>query len=92
MVLPREKPIPKPKPLTKWEKFRLEKGIQEKAKRSRMVYDPITQDWVPRFGMGSIKKIAEKHNWLMPESSKSVAAGLDPFTFKKNEKKLEQEK
>lgn len=59
VVLPREKPIPKPKPLTKWEKFRLEKGITEKAKRSRMVYDPITKDWVPRFGLGSVKKIAE---------------------------------
>ena len=67
MVLPREKPIPKPKPLTKWEKFRLEKGITEKGKRSRMVFDPITKDWVPRFGMGSVKKIAEKHNWLMEE-------------------------
>jgi len=26
-ILPREKAIPKVKPLTKWEKFRLEKGI-----------------------------------------------------------------
>ena len=42
VILPREKPIPKPKPLTKWEKFRQEKGILEKGKRSRMVYDPIT--------------------------------------------------
>ena len=27
IVLPREKPIPKSKPMTKWEKFRIEKGI-----------------------------------------------------------------
>lgn len=57
-----------------------------------MVYDPITKDWVPRFGMGSVKKIAEQHNWLMEEKPKHVEAGVDPFTYKKNEKKLEQEK
>ena len=91
-VLPREKPIPKPKPLTKWERFRLEKGIQAKDKRSRLVFDPITKDFVPRYGMGSIKKIEDKHNWLMEEKAKHVAAGMDPFTYQKNEKKLVKEK
>lgn len=57
-----------------------------------MVFDPITNDWVPRYGMGSIKKIAEKHNWLMEEKPKHVAAGINPFEFKKNEKKIETEK
>ena len=42
LVYPREKPIPKPKPLTKWEKFRIENGLGPKAKRSRMVFDEIT--------------------------------------------------
>jgi len=92
IVLPREKPIPKPKPLTKWERFRLEKGITAKNKRSRLTFDPITKDWVPRFGMGSIKKVEEKYNWMMEEKPKHVEAGLDPFTFKKNEKNLEKEK
>ena len=89
MILPREKPIPKPKPLTKWEKFRIEKGLPAKEKRSRMVFDPITKDWVPRYGMGSIKKIEDKFNWLMPEKPKHVQSGLDPFSFKKMEKKLD---
>ena len=40
--LPREKPIPKPKPLTKWERFRQEKGLPQKQKRSRVVYDEKT--------------------------------------------------
>jgi regulator of ribosome biosynthesis len=78
--------------LTKWEKFRLEKGIQAKGKRSRLVFDPITNDWVPRHGMGSIKKIEDKYNWVMEEKQKHVEAGLDPFTYKKNEKKIEREK
>jgi regulator of ribosome biosynthesis len=57
VTMPRQHPPPKQKPLTKWEKFRLEKGFTEKQKRSRMVFDEITNDWVPRFGAGSIKKI-----------------------------------
>lgn len=92
IVLPREKPIPKEKQLTKWERFRLEKGIAAKGKRSRMIYDEVSKDWVPRFGMGSAKKIAERHNWVMEERKKHVDAGLDPFTYKKNEKNLEKEK
>ena len=92
IILPREKPIPKPKPLTKWEKFRLEKGMSAKEKRSRMVYDPITNDWVPRYGMNSIKKIEDKYNWVMEEKPKHREAGMDPFTFKRAEKKLEKEK
>jgi regulator of ribosome biosynthesis len=51
-VLPRARPIPKPKALTKWEKYRMEKGINAKEKRSRMVYSEIANDWVPRWGKG----------------------------------------
>jgi len=51
-VLPRSKPIPKPKALTKWEKYRMEKGINAKEKRSRMVYSEVANDWVPRWGKG----------------------------------------
>lgn len=91
--LPRQHPPPKPVPLTKWERFRLEKGMPAaKEKRSRMVYDEVTQDWVPRYGMGSIKKIQAKSQWLMVEKPKHVEAGLDPFTYKKNEKKLDAER
>jgi hypothetical protein len=32
-----------------------------------MVFDPITKDFVPRYGMGSIKKIEDEHNWAMEE-------------------------
>lgn len=52
LKLPRSKPIPKPKPLTKWEKYRLEKGLPPRKKRSRMVFSELAQDWVPRWGKG----------------------------------------
>ncbi len=40
--LPRAKPIPKKKELTKWEKFAKEKGIQ-KVKKTRSVWDEELQ-------------------------------------------------
>jgi len=41
--------------------------------------------------MGSIKKIAERHNWLMEEKPRHVEAAVDPFTYKKNEKRIVEE-
>ena len=51
-LLPRSKPVPKPKPLTKWEKYRLDKGLPPSKKKSRMVYSELAGDWVPRWGKG----------------------------------------
>jgi len=92
VVLPREKPCPVETPKTKWEKFREERGMTARRKRSRLVYDQITKDWVPRWGAGSVKKIADKHNWAMEEKPKHVAAGIDPFTYARAEKKAKVEK
>jgi regulator of ribosome biosynthesis len=78
--------------MTKWEKFRIEKGLPQKEKRSRMVFDPLSNDWVPRYGTGSIKKMEDKYNVVMEEKEKHREAGMDPFTYKKNEKKIEKEK
>jgi len=40
--LPREKPCPKPKPLTKWQQYALEKGIKKK-KKTNLVWDDLVQ-------------------------------------------------
>jgi len=47
--IPREKPLPKDKPSTRWEKFAKEKGIK-KRKRERLIYDEETKDYLPRWG------------------------------------------
>ena len=47
--LPRTKPVPQPKPMTKWQKFAQEKGIVKK-KRSALVFDEAAQDWKRRHG------------------------------------------
>lgn len=40
--LPREKPLPAPKPLTKWQKFAIEKGIK-KTPKPKATWDDILQ-------------------------------------------------
>ncbi len=92
IIVPRQKPVPKEKPKTKWEKFREEKGLPARQKRSRLVFDPITKDWVPRWGPNSAKKIEAKHEWLLEDKPKHEQAGVDPFTMKRQEKKLQLEK
>lgn len=90
--MPREKPAPKDKQKTKWEKFREERGLPPRKSRSRLVFDELTNDWVPRWGAGSIKKIQEKHNWLMPTKPKHETAGITPFEWEKLEKKGKNQK
>ena len=51
-VIPREKPVPVDKPLTRWEKFAKTKGIQ-KQKRSAKVFDEASGQWKYRHGSKS---------------------------------------
>lgn len=81
--LPRSLSLPKKKELTKWEKYKIEKGINQR-KRSRLVYSDKLQEWVPRWGKDSIKKVDDKFNWVMEDKEE----GVDPFAKKKMEEKL----
>lgn len=65
-ILPREKQLPKDKPLTRWEKFAKVKGIQNK-KRDRMVYDEETDTYTPRWGYkGAKEEGTVDQDWLLP--------------------------
>lgn len=88
--LPRQKPVPKAKEPTRWEKFAAEKGIQKK-KRSKMVIDEETGEWGRRWGHGSLKEKKEKRdNWLVVEKQgEKLKKGEDPFASKSVEKKLD---
>lgn len=68
--LARTKPVPRPKPLTRWQKFALSKGI-EKHKRSRLVWDEAANDWKPRHGYG---REGSDMDWAIP-----VKPGDDPM-------------
>ncbi|CAK1595854.1 unnamed protein product [Parnassius mnemosyne] len=72
-ILPRSKPVPKPKPLTKWQEFAKSKGITKK-KKDKLQWDEQLQKWVPLFGFK--KAAAEKEkNWLI-----EVPQHVDPMT------------
>ena len=48
--LPREKPVPKEKEKTKWEKFADKKGIKPKKRDGKLKFDEGTGEWVPKYG------------------------------------------
>jgi regulator of ribosome biosynthesis len=48
-ILPREKAVPKVRPLTKWQQYAKTKGILNK-KKDRKVWDGETQTWKPTWG------------------------------------------
>ncbi|KAI9034395.1 ribosome biogenesis regulatory protein-domain-containing protein [Hyaloraphidium curvatum] len=88
-VIPREKPAPKPKPPTRWEKFAKAKGIQKK-KKIRVAYDEASGDYKPRYGYkGAEEKKME--NWVI-EVPKNVDPMTDMYAKLKEEKvgKLER--
>lgn len=60
--LPREKPLPKPRVETKWEKFAKRKGIENK-KRDKLVWDEERKEWVPRWGYKGKNKDVEEQ-WI----------------------------
>ncbi|KAI9808304.1 MAG: hypothetical protein M1825_004761 [Sarcosagium campestre] len=62
--LPREKPLPVAKPPTKWQQFALKKGIKDKKKEGKLVYDEATGDWVPKWGYKGANKKGED-DWLV---------------------------
>ena len=55
--IPREKPVPKPRPPTKWEQFAKDKGIKKRKKYSK-VWDEESKSWKTTWGRH--KAIGEK--------------------------------
>lgn len=93
MTLPREKALPKPKPLTAWEKFAMKKGIDIHKKKDRKVFDEERQKWRDRWGKRA-REEKEKYDWLR-EVKPGYAAqepGGDPFLDEKREKQKTKEK
>ena len=81
--LPREKPLPKPRPPTKWEIFAQRKGIQ-KRKRSKLEFNEQTDDWRRRYGY---KRVRDENDIPIIEAKASDEVGSDPFAQRLNEKK-----
>ncbi|KJE96940.1 Rrs1 protein [Capsaspora owczarzaki ATCC 30864] len=83
-AIPREKPVPKPKQLTKWEQFALKKGIKKNSKRDTRVFDDTKQEFVRRHGYEHRKNQDDK-DWII-----ELPDQADPFVdyfAKRNELK-----
>lgn len=86
MALPREKPLPESKAVTRWERFAKDKGIVKK-KRSKMVWDEDSQSWAPRFGYGRANSTNDTaENWVV-EAKAGDDGSVDPFEARAGAKK-----
>ncbi|RDB19864.1 Ribosome biogenesis regulatory [Hypsizygus marmoreus] len=94
--LPRAKPLPKPKPPTKWEAFAAAKGIQHKV-RDKKVWDEEKQEWINRWGReGKNRQVEEQWITEVPLNAdadydpRKVARDARKERIAKNEKKHTQ--
>ncbi|KAG0657724.1 Rhodanese- sulfurtransferase [Rhodotorula mucilaginosa] len=83
--LPREKPLPKPAPMTKWQAFAAAKGIAPKPKKDRLVYDEDKQEYVPRWGYKGKNK--DKEDQWIHEVPNNADPNFDPVAAARNERK-----
>ncbi|KAL5121957.1 Rhodanese-related sulfurtransferase [Pleosporales sp. CAS-2024a] len=70
--MPREKPIPAAKEATKWERFAAKKGIKDKKRDGKLVYDEASGEWVPKWGYKGKNKEGE-NDWLVEVDEKKEA-------------------
>lgn len=87
--LPREKPLPKPKAPTRWEKFAIRKGIQSKEKTGKMVYDQATGKWAPKWGFQGMNKKLDSQ-WLVEVNDDHIGTEkelIDPRSLARTDRK-----
>ncbi|XP_059637983.1 ribosome biogenesis regulatory protein homolog [Cornus florida] len=86
--LPREKPLPKRKPPTKWEVFAKKKGILNR-KKDKLVFDEQTDAWKRRHGYD---RVNDDKDIPIIEAKMTDVPGEDPFAKRRSEKKQRVEK
>lgn len=86
IIIPRARPIPTKKPLSKWEKYARDKGIR-KNKKGVMLYDKVTDDWKPRYGRKSLRRQEEERTFMIEHKTGSDVF-TDPFAQQSKERRL----
>ncbi|KAI9013057.1 Rhodanese- sulfurtransferase [Gaertneriomyces sp. JEL0708] len=82
-TLPRAKPVPKAKSMTRWEKFAKAKGIQ-KTKKSRMQFDEASGEFKPQWGYKGTNN--DTNDWLI-EVPENGDPDEDQYEKRREEKK-----
>lgn len=80
-LLPREKPLPTPKPPTKWEQFAKRKGIKPKTKEQRknLVFNETSGEWEKKWGWKGDKVARDREagkvqaDWVVEVDAKKEA-------------------
>jgi regulator of ribosome biosynthesis len=89
--LPREKPIPAAKEPTKWERFAAKKGIKDKPRDGKMVYNEESGEWVPKWGYKGKNKDGE-NDWLVEVDDKKEKATGEAHDARADSRKERKEK
>lgn len=90
--LPREKPVPKEKEKTKWERFAEKKGIKDKKRDTKLVYNEEKGDWVPRYGYKG-KNVDGGGDWLVEvDEKKERERGGEDGGKEKSDRRARKEK
>ncbi|KXS95979.1 hypothetical protein AC578_8086 [Pseudocercospora eumusae] len=77
--LPREKPVPKEKEKTKWERFAEKKGITKKGKDGKKVFDEGRGEWRVKYGYQPGEKRAGEvqGDWIVEVDEKAEREGKE---------------
>ncbi|KAL7792900.1 ribosomal biogenesis regulatory protein [Trichoderma ceciliae] len=91
--LPREKPVPQPKPPTKWERFAAKKGIKAKTREQRrnLAYDEETGEWKRKWGYQGLNKKGEDE-WLVEVDPKKEAERKEGTSIRGDGRRERKEK
>ncbi|VDO13198.1 unnamed protein product [Rodentolepis nana] len=88
--LPREKPPPKKREMSRWERFSQMKGIR-KQKKSRKVWDDVTQSWKPRWGKDRIDSVKDKWVLEVPDNADPYEDQFEKLNNARKEKRAKNE-
>jgi len=89
--LPREKPVPADKPMTKWQEFAKKKGIKAKQRDGNLTYDEEKGEWVPKWGYKGKNKDGEK-DWLVEVDVKKEKKTGEPGDVRKEKREERRER
>ncbi len=91
--LPREKPLPAQKALTKWQAFAAKRGIQPKTREQRknLQYNEETGEWERKWGYKGANK-AEETQWLVEVDMAKEAQRKEGTTVRGDGRRERREK
>jgi len=82
--LPREKMVPKPRPLTRWERFKKDRGLNTR-KKDKLVFDEESGEWKKRWGRDRANN--EMDQPVVEHVEGLYENGTDPWQYMKQQRK-----